>query len=172
MWTADEWVSGDFLSTGYFTGEKGDGSGWVSTRDYYWDESVSGTYYFSDISSGTSYYPAASQSISFTLQGSLNTGAHTWSDSITYPGHYTVNINSIKMSSDHSDAGPQTGLEPHDSADVGTGDVSSLQNLEFSSPNFTWTSWASGVATSDYPFCAYQLSYSHYTMDTSTTGSC
>jgi len=172
VWTADEWVSGDFLATGYFIGEKGDQSGWVTTLDYYYDESVSGTYYFSDISSGTGDYPAASQAISFTLQGSLNTGTHAWSDSVSYPGHYTINISPITMSSDYSNAGPQTALEPHDSANIGTGDVYSLQNLKYSSPNFTWTSWASGAATTDYPFCAYQISYSHYTMDTSTTGSC
>ncbi len=172
VWSMDTWASGDFLSNGYFIGEYGDGTGYVTTLSYYHDQTIAGSYSFSDISSGTCDYPAASQAISFTIQGSLNTGTHAWSDSISYSGHYTINISPITMTSDYANSGPESYLESHSDANTGTGDVYSLQNLEYTSPNFTWTSWASGVATTDYPYCAYQISYSHYTMDTSTSGSC
>jgi hypothetical protein len=172
VWSMDTWASGDFISNGYFIGEYGDGTGYTTTLSYYHDQTIAGSYSFSDISSGTGDYPAASQVISFTLKGSLNTGTHAWSDSVSYPGHYTINISPITMSADYANSGPQTYLESHNNANIGTGDVYSLQNLKYTSPNFAWTSWASGVATTQYPFCAYRISYSHYTMDTSTTGSC
>lgn len=176
VFIADFFSGGDFVATGYFKGEYGDGTAYTTSLDYYYDKSVSSSYAFSDISSWAGHNPTAGQAIQFSLQGSLNDGTHTWYVSITHLNDYTINPASFSGDADYG-SGPTAQLESHNNANTGTGDLYSLQNLKYTNPNWAWTSWTSGSALrsptgSSNPYCPTQVSVTEYSMRTITSGSC